>query len=99
MIMQWQPLVLPSYRGDNRGVFVVGPPAGPTTNRSSPRVVTGKRAIEKLAGWRVLIRLARLKELVSDPFCETLYMKPKTMGIFLTIFHLTAIYYCHNPKD
>ena len=36
--LQWQPLVLPSYRGDNRAVFVVGP-AGPTTNtaRLSPR--------------------------------------------------------------
>ena len=35
---QWQPLVLPSYRGDSRAVFVVGP-AGPTTNaaRLSPR--------------------------------------------------------------
>ena len=36
--LQWQPLVLPSYRGDSRAVFVVGP-AGPTTNRArlSPR--------------------------------------------------------------
>jgi hypothetical protein len=36
--LQWQPLVLPSYRGDSRAVFVVGP-AGPTTNTSrlSPR--------------------------------------------------------------
>ena len=29
--LQWQPLVLPSYRDDSRVVFVVGP-AGPTTN-------------------------------------------------------------------
>jgi hypothetical protein len=28
--LQWQHLVLPSYRGDSRAVFVVGP-AGPTT--------------------------------------------------------------------
>jgi len=28
--LQWQPLVFPSYRGDSRAVFVVGP-AGPTT--------------------------------------------------------------------
>jgi hypothetical protein len=36
--LQWQPLVLPSYRGDSRVVFVVGP-AGPPTNtaRLSPR--------------------------------------------------------------
>jgi hypothetical protein len=36
--LQWQPLVLPSYRDDSRAVFVVGP-AGPTTNiaRLSPR--------------------------------------------------------------
>jgi len=36
--LQWQPLVLPSYRGDSRAVFMVGP-AGPTTNtvRLSPR--------------------------------------------------------------
>jgi hypothetical protein len=25
--MQWQPLVLPWYRGDSRAVFVVGPDA------------------------------------------------------------------------
>jgi len=29
--LQWQPLVLPSYRGDSRAVFMVGP-AGPTMN-------------------------------------------------------------------
>ena len=36
--LQWQPLVLSSYRGDGRAVFVVGP-AGPITNtaRLSPR--------------------------------------------------------------
>jgi hypothetical protein len=45
---QWQPLVLPSYRGDSRAVFVVGPiirssmtavTIGPTTNTAqlSPR--------------------------------------------------------------
>jgi len=27
--MQWQPLVLPSYRGDSRAVFVVGPAGKP----------------------------------------------------------------------
>ena len=32
--LQWQPLVLPSYRGDSSAVFVVGP-AGPTTNNST----------------------------------------------------------------
>jgi len=40
--LQWQPLVLPSYRGDIRALFVVGPAgrsAGPTTNtaRISPQ--------------------------------------------------------------
>jgi hypothetical protein len=36
--LQWQPLILPAYRGDSRAVFVVGP-AGPTTNTAqiSPR--------------------------------------------------------------
>ena len=36
--LQWQPMVLPSYRGDSRAVFVVGP-ANPSTNtaRLSPR--------------------------------------------------------------
>jgi hypothetical protein len=24
-LLQWQPLLLPSYRGDSRAVFVVGP--------------------------------------------------------------------------
>ena len=32
--LQWQPLVLHSYRGDSRAVFVVGP-AGPTTNTTA----------------------------------------------------------------
>jgi hypothetical protein len=27
--MQWQPLVLPSYRGDSRAVLVVGPAGRP----------------------------------------------------------------------
>ena len=31
--LQWQPLVLPSYRGDSRAVFVVGQ----NTERLSPR--------------------------------------------------------------
>ena len=36
--LQWQPLVLPSYRGDSSAVYVVGP-VGPTTNTAllSPR--------------------------------------------------------------
>ena len=40
--LQWQPLVLPSYRGNSRAVFVVGP-AGPTTNteRQSPPQTSG----------------------------------------------------------
>jgi len=28
-LLQWQPLVLPSYRGDSRVVFVVGPAGRP----------------------------------------------------------------------
>ena len=32
-LLQWQPLVLPSYRGDSRAVFVVGP-AGPENARN-----------------------------------------------------------------
>jgi hypothetical protein len=31
-LLQWQPLVLPSYRGDSRAVFVVGP-ARPRTQQ------------------------------------------------------------------
>jgi len=30
-LLQQQPLVLPSYRGDSHTVFVVGPPARPRT--------------------------------------------------------------------
>jgi len=32
--MQWQPLVLPSYRGDSRAVFVVGPADRPALPRT-----------------------------------------------------------------
>jgi hypothetical protein len=32
--LQWQPLVLPSYRGDSRAVFVVGPAERPTRPRT-----------------------------------------------------------------
>ena len=34
--MQWQPLVLPSYRGDSRAVFVVGPVIAPDDGRETP---------------------------------------------------------------
>jgi hypothetical protein len=43
--LQWQPLVLPSYRGDSRAVFVVGP-AGPTTN--NVRIINWKTVA---SGW------------------------------------------------
>jgi hypothetical protein len=36
--LQWQPLVLPSYRVDSRAVFVVGP-ADPTTNTKAATAV------------------------------------------------------------
>jgi hypothetical protein len=42
--MQWQPLVLPSYRVDSRAVFVVGP-AGPTTE-TGPQGHTGPGIIK-----------------------------------------------------
>jgi hypothetical protein len=32
-LLQWKPLVLPSYRGDSRAVFVVGP-AQPRTQHA-----------------------------------------------------------------
>jgi hypothetical protein len=32
--LQWQPLVLPSYRGDSRAVFVVGPAGRPARPRT-----------------------------------------------------------------
>ena len=32
--LQWQPLVLPSYRGDSRAVFVVGPASRPARPRT-----------------------------------------------------------------
>jgi hypothetical protein len=32
--LQWQPLVLPSYRGDSRAVFVVGPVGRPARPRT-----------------------------------------------------------------
>jgi hypothetical protein len=32
--MQWQPLVLSSYRGDSRAAFVVGPAGRPTRPRT-----------------------------------------------------------------
>jgi hypothetical protein len=34
--LQWQPLVLPSYRGDSRAVFVVGPARPRPTALLSP---------------------------------------------------------------
>jgi len=37
--LQWQPLVLPSYRGDNRAVFVVGP-AGQPDHKHSTIIIT-----------------------------------------------------------
>jgi hypothetical protein len=43
--LQWQPLVLPSYRGDSRAVFVVGPadrPAQPRTQHDCHHDMKGK---------------------------------------------------------
>jgi hypothetical protein len=40
--LQWQPLVLPSYRGDSRAVFVVGP-AGRPDHEHSTAVTTIRR--------------------------------------------------------
>jgi hypothetical protein len=36
--MQWQPLVLPSYRGDSRAVFVVGPACRPHHEHSTAAI-------------------------------------------------------------
>jgi len=33
--LQWQPVVLPSYRGDSRAAFVVGPAGRPDHERST----------------------------------------------------------------
>ena len=45
--LQWQPLVLPSYCGDSRAVFVVGP-AGPTTKTAWLSPAVHKRQDNKL---------------------------------------------------
>jgi hypothetical protein len=37
--VQWQPLVLPSYRGDIRAVFVVGPAALNKTDKKNEFLV------------------------------------------------------------
>jgi hypothetical protein len=36
--LQWQPLVLPSYRGDSRAVFVVGP-AGRLSKKTEIEII------------------------------------------------------------
>jgi len=48
--MQWQPLVLPSYRGDSRAVFVVGPAGRPDHEHSADTVDTVVCAPDD--GWR-----------------------------------------------
>jgi len=37
--LHWQPVVLPSYRGDSRAVFVVGPAGWPARPRTRPKHV------------------------------------------------------------
>jgi len=37
--LQWQPLVLPSYRGDSRAVLVVGPAGRPDHEKSSEKLL------------------------------------------------------------
>ena len=53
-LLQWQPLVLPSYRGDSRAVFVVGP-GGPNMNTAwlSPRYECKTRGcqLQSLSSW------------------------------------------------
>ena len=38
--LQWQPLVLPSYRGDSRAVFVVGPAVCHHDTKVKPEAAT-----------------------------------------------------------
>ena len=40
--LQWQPLILPSYRGDSRAVFVVGPADRPDHEHSTT-IITIRR--------------------------------------------------------
>jgi hypothetical protein len=60
--LQWQPLVLPSYRGDSRAVFAVGPasrPARPGTQydyhhdtKIKPEVATAITELLMMGGKR-----------------------------------------------
>ena len=54
--LQWQPLVLPSYRGDSRAVFVVGP-AGRPDHEHNTAITTIRRwnqrlPLQSLSSWR-----------------------------------------------
>jgi hypothetical protein len=74
--LQWQSLVLPSYRGDSCAVFVVGP-AGPTT-KVKPEAAAALTELLMIGGkkpetyWAVNKRqdnkLEKLLHLVGDLF-------------------------------
>ena len=74
--LQWQPLGLPSYRGDSRVVSVVGPagrPAGPTTDTSPP----SNAVVKKGQTLSVFLRLC-----LSQTFC--LSQTSQTFSNFLS---------------
>jgi hypothetical protein len=44
--LQWQPLFLPSYRGDSRAVFVVGPEKSETATAVIELLMMGEKTPE-----------------------------------------------------
>jgi hypothetical protein len=98
--LQWQPLVLPSYRGDSRAVFVVWPAgrqAGPTMNttRLSPRY-KGKTRI-----WHSVIELLMMDGKTRET-CWAVnkrqHNKLKNFCIRLVIFFL-IVRWCMDLKS
>ena len=88
--LQWQPLVLPSYRGDSRVVFMVGP-AGPTTTNSTATTVVellmmGVRTPETC--WAVNKgqdnKLKKLLHLVGDLFEQVHSYGYRTVPVWKT---------------
>jgi hypothetical protein len=55
--LQWQPLVLPSYRGDSRAVFVVGPAGRPSFIVTSALTVTILVYLQSITGFVFIMEM------------------------------------------
>jgi len=98
--LQWQPLVLPSYPGDSRAVFVVGP-AGPTTNTACWAVNKPQdNKLENCCIWLVIyLNCTMMHGLTNLKFkCYTTFKKTVIFPVHVRPFNANSSF-SHNSQN